>query len=92
MATISTAASSSDPSNKGGAAYLATQSTFVTIATLLVLMRIYVRTIVVKKFGLDDTIIVLALVSIFFTEMNHKPTNSDSLSHCLCNDQPYSPL
>ena len=67
MATTSKPAPSSDPSNKGGTAYLATQSTFVGIATLLVLVRVYVRTIVVKKFGPDDAVIVLALVSAFFT-------------------------
>lgn len=62
MATTSKAASSSDPSNKGGTAYLATQSTFVAIATLLVLIRVYVRTVVVKSIGLDDAVIVLALI------------------------------
>lgn len=74
MATTSTAASSSGPSNKGGTAYLAIQSTFVAIATLLSLIRVYVRTIVVKKFGLDDAAILLALVSILFTNINRKPT------------------
>lgn len=74
MATTSKAASSSDPNNTGGTAYLATQSTFVAIATLLVLIRVYVRTIVVKKFGLDDAIIVLALVCTLFTGMNNKLT------------------
>lgn len=74
MATTSKAASSSDPSNKGGTAYLATQSTFVAIATLLVLIRVYVRTIIVKKFGLDDAVIVLALVCTIFTKMKHNLT------------------
>ena len=64
MATTSKNASSSDSSHKGGTAYLATQSIFVAIATILVLTRVYVKTFVVKKFGLDDTVIVLALVSI----------------------------
>ena len=63
MATTSKDASSSGSGNKGGTAYIATQSTFVAIATLLVFIRVYVRTIVVKKFGLDDAVIVLALVS-----------------------------
>lgn len=40
-----------------------TQSTFVAIASLLVFIRVYVRTVVVKRFGLDDAVIVLALVS-----------------------------
>lgn len=74
MATTSKAASSSDPSNKGGTAYLATQSTFVAIATLLVLIRVYVRTVVVKSIGLDDAVIVLALVCTFFTNTNCKLT------------------
>lgn len=69
MATASKAASSSGPSSNGGNAYLATQSTFVAIATLLVLTRVYVRTIVVKQFGLDDAVIVLAVVSIISTNI-----------------------
>ena len=48
--------------NKQGSDYLAAQSTFVAIATLAVLIRIYVRTFVVKKFGLDDAAIILAMV------------------------------
>ena len=63
MATTSKDAFSSGSGNKGGTAYIATQSTFVAIATLLVFIRVYVRTTVVKKFGLDDAVIVLALVS-----------------------------
>ena len=63
MASTSKAASSSGRRNKGGTAYLAIQSTTLAIATLLVLVRVFVRTIVVKKFGLDDTVVVLALVS-----------------------------
>lgn len=62
MATTSKTASSSNSSNKGGTAYLATQSIFVAIATLLVVTRVYVKTIVVKKLGLDDAVIVLALI------------------------------
>lgn len=62
MATTSKTASSSNSSNEGGTAYLATQSIFVAIATLLVVTRVYVKTIVVKKFGLDDAVIVLALI------------------------------
>lgn len=74
MATKSTAASSSDSGNKGATTYLATQSTFVAIATLLVLIRVYVRTIVVKKFGIDDAVIVLALVRILPDNSNRKLT------------------
>lgn len=74
MATTSKAASSSDPSNNGGTGYLATQSTFVAIAALLVVIRVYVRTIVVKKFGLDDAVIVLALVNTLLTNTNLKLT------------------
>ena len=75
MTTTSKAASSSNPSAGGGIAYLATQSTFVAIATFLVLIRVYVRTIVAKTFGLDDAAIVLALVSILFTSIHRKPTD-----------------
>lgn len=66
MASSSQAPPSSDPSpKKGGVNYLITQSTFVAIATLLVLTRVYVRAIVVKKFGLDDAVIVLAWAGFF---------------------------
>ena len=64
MATTSSNASSSKSSDKGGTAYLVAQSVIVAIATLLVLTRVYVKTIVVQKFGLDDAVIILALVSI----------------------------
>ena len=64
MATTSSNASSSNSSDKGETTYLVTQSISVAIATLLVLTRVYVKTIVVQKFGLDDSVIVLALVSI----------------------------
>ena len=62
MAMTSKGAPSSNPISRGGAAYLATQSIFVGIATLLVVVRIHVRSFVVEKFGLDDAVIVLALV------------------------------
>lgn len=64
------AASSSDPRKSGGIAFLATESAFVGIATLLVLTRVYVRTMVVKNFGPDDAVIVLALVSTFFVHIH----------------------
>lgn len=63
MATTTKAASSSGPSDKGYIAYLVTQSTFVAIASLLVFIRVYVRTVLVKRFGIDDVVIILALVS-----------------------------
>ena len=44
--------------------YLVVQSTFVVVATVLVLVRAYVRTTIVRKFGLDDAVICLALVCI----------------------------
>ena len=72
MATASKAASPTDPGNTGGKNYIATQSTFVAIAALLVFARVYVRTFIVKKFGLDDAVIVLALVSVIFTNINRK--------------------
>ena len=62
MAMTSKRASSSNPISTGGAAYLTTQSIFVAVATLLVVVRIHVRSFVVKKFGLDDAVVVLALV------------------------------
>lgn len=69
MAPTSKAAPSSDPSDKRGTAYLVIQSTFVAIATLLILIRVYVRIVVVRNFGLDDTFIVLALVSSLIVEI-----------------------
>ena len=75
MATTSKNASSSDSSHDGNIAYLATQSTFVVIATLLVLTRVYVKTIVVKKFGLDDAAIILALVTVLRFLQAYKNTD-----------------
>ena len=70
MATAGSSSSAKPPKqgNEGGPAYIATQSTFVAIATLVVLIRIYVRTFVVKKFGLDDAAISLAMVNINFID------------------------
>lgn len=66
MASSSQTPPPADPSLKeGGVNYLVTQSRFVAIATLLVLARVYVRVIVVKQFGLDDAVIVLAWASFF---------------------------
>ena len=65
MATQNRAAPSSERGEKqGGINYLATQSTFVAIATLVILARVYVRTVLVKKFGLDDAAAVLAWVCV----------------------------
>lgn len=72
MAMTGKAASSSDQSSKGGTAYLATQSTFLAIATILAMIMVYVRSIVVKKSGVDDTVVVLALVSTLVTNTNRK--------------------
>ena len=62
MATSSAAPAVSPRPNPGGTNYLATEVPFVSIATLLVVTRIYVRTVIVRKPGLDDALIVLATV------------------------------
>lgn len=54
--------SSSGAKSKVASAWLATQSTCVAIGTLLVLTRIYVRSIIVRKLGLDDILIAISLV------------------------------
>lgn len=72
MATTSKAALSSDSSSNGGTAYIATQSTLVAVATLLVLIRVFVRAIVIKHFGIDDAIILLALPNVLFTKIHRK--------------------
>lgn len=51
------------PSTNESAAFLAIQSTFVGVATLLVLARIYVRSTIIKNAGVDDLFIVIGLVS-----------------------------
>ena len=61
---------------QGPIAFVATQSLFVAIATFLVLTRVYVRLVIVKSFGLDDAVIVLAMVSIFSTKLDRKLTNA----------------
>lgn len=45
-----------------GAAIVATQAIFVAIGTALILARLYVRTVVIRKFGLDDLVILLGLI------------------------------
>ena len=64
MASSSNAASSTShaANSKVASGWLAAQSTFVAIAALLVFVRIYVRSIIIKKVGLDDILIVIALV------------------------------
>lgn len=49
--------------SKVASGWLAAQSTFVAIGALLVFTRIYVRSIIIKKIGLDDILIVIALVN-----------------------------
>ncbi len=68
------------PKQKGGTAYLATQSTFLAIATPLALIRVYVKSIVVKKFGLDDAVIV-SLVSTLVTNTNRKLSETRCKHH-----------
>ncbi len=62
MASSSNAmpSSLSGTNSKVASGWLAAQSTFVTIAALLVFTRIYVRSIIIKKIGLDDILIVIA--------------------------------
>lgn len=60
---IKQACSVTGTASMGSSNYVIVQSTFVGLATVLVAMRVFVRTVVVKRFGLDDTIMVLALVN-----------------------------
>lgn len=84
MSTSSTNTSSAGKGNNGGSAYIATQSIFVAIATLVVFVRIYVRSFVVKKFGIDDAAVVLALVSILVTQTQAYTDRDQILSLVVC--------
>ncbi|KAF6224620.1 hypothetical protein HO173_012963 [Letharia columbiana] len=57
-----TSSSSAGADRMVDSVWLATQSTSVAIGTLLVLTRIYIRSIIIKKIGLDDMFIVIGLV------------------------------
>ena len=56
------APTSSIPSPSATSTFLATQSAFIGVATLLVVARIYVRSVIIKNVGLDDFFVVVALV------------------------------
>lgn len=58
-----TSSSSAGADRMVDSVWLATQSTSVAIGTLLVLTRIYIRSIIIKKIGLDDMFIVIGLVN-----------------------------
>ena len=55
-----------DGDRNRGAAIIATQAVFVAIGTVLVLARLYIRSHVIRKFGLDDLFILLGLVRIAY--------------------------
>lgn len=46
-------------------AFLATQSVAIVVATLVVIARIYVRSVVLKNVGLDDLFVVISLIIAF---------------------------
>ena len=48
---------------RGNYAIIVLQSVLVAIATTLVVARLYVRSRILKSIGLDDFLIVIALVS-----------------------------
>ena len=52
-----------DADRKGNTAIIVLQSVLVAIATVLVIARLYVRSIILKSVGLDEAFIVIALVS-----------------------------
>ena len=52
-----------DADRNGNNLIIVLQSVLVTIATTLVVLRLYVRSMILKSVGLDDLFIVIALVS-----------------------------
>lgn len=52
-----------DADRKGNTAIIVLQSVLVIIATVLVVARLYVRSVILKSVGLDELFIVIALVS-----------------------------
>lgn len=51
------------PSFSASSAFIAIQSISIAVGSLLVLARVYVRSNIVKKIGLDDFFIVIGLVN-----------------------------
>lgn len=51
----------------GGPAMLGMAISFMILCSTVVLLRCYVRGILLKAFGFDDTLIVVALVSLVVT-------------------------
>ena len=52
-----------DADRKGNTVIIVLQSVFVAIATVLVVARLYVRSMILKSVGLDELFIIIALVS-----------------------------
>ena len=52
-----------DADRNGNTVIIVLQSVFVAIATVLVVARLYVRSMILKSVGLDELFIVIALVS-----------------------------
>lgn len=44
---------------------------FLGIALIFVALRVYVRAVVLKKWGLDDTLLVVSYVSIHILSTHH---------------------
>lgn len=63
MSTTTIVTTLPNESYKGQTAFTIVEALFLAIATLLVSLRVYVRTMIVRGYGLDDTFMVLALVS-----------------------------
>ena len=52
-----------DADRKGNTAIIVLQSVLVVVATILVVARLYVRSVILKSVGLDELFIIIALVS-----------------------------
>ena len=81
---ISTISPPTNPSTKGNVDLLIVQSTFVGIAAALTITRVYVRTLVVKRFGLDDASILIALVGASSLKLSLETDKDQSLSLVTC--------
>ena len=56
-----------DPAANKGPTILVVCSVMTAVALFVVCLRVYVRALVVRSFGIDDIIMCVAIVSIFQT-------------------------
>lgn len=57
----------SDPNSDKGSKILAITGSFTAFACLVVMLRLYVRTFLLKTVGADDYVMIVAMYELFFS-------------------------